>query len=161
MEKRLIYSGSAHSGWTDVRRLQQERQERAGAVFGPGPEGPRTLQQLRLVLRARPTLPPRRSCSGEAGRCGAAHLWRCRGLCRLSPRPSLAFKSTLKNRPSQSRERGRGAAEGVCEGRGSAGLGGSGGGGRSGGIGREELPGSSREGRIGLGSAPPGGAVCL
>lgn len=39
-----------------------------------------------------------------------------------------------------------------------------GGGGRSAGkgvIGREALPGSRREGRIGLGSAPPGGAVCL
>lgn len=51
--------------------MQQERQERAGAVVGPGPEGRRTLKQLRRVLGARPTLPPPRSCSGEARRCWA------------------------------------------------------------------------------------------
>lgn len=143
--------------------MRGQRREAAGPY-------PQTLQQprWRVVLGIRPTFPPPHRRSGSrppaphAGphTCGAAH-----GLRLRIRSPSLAFKRALKKtRPTQSRERGRGPAEGVCAGRGSAGLVGWGGGGRSAGkgvIGREALPGSRREGRIGLGSAPPGGAVCL
>ena len=52
------------------------------------------------------------------------HLWRCPRSPPAHPKSISGFqKSPEKTRPTQSRERGRGPAEGVCAGRGSAGLG--------------------------------------
>uniref|UniRef100_A0A4X1SJB5 Dihydropyrimidinase-related protein 1 n=5 Tax=Suidae TaxID=9821 RepID=A0A4X1SJB5_PIG len=105
--------------------------------------------------------PPTQTFPGGPPGCGAAHLWRGPRLPLRSRSPSLAFKRALKRRPTQSRERGRGLRRACAPGGGRRGWAVEGGEGRSRGIGREALPGSRREGRIGLHSAPPGGAVCL
>lgn len=103
-----------------------------GFVAEPNPGGPRTFQQLGRVR----TAPFRKAPEAVLHTCGAA-----RGPCT----PALPQRQSEAGPSAGARARGGGrrAGGGVA------------------GTRRQALPGSSREGRIELGRAPPGGAVCL
>lgn len=113
-----------------------------------------------------PSRVPERSRAPAAG-AGRGHR-RARSPERPQTRAALRSARSSEGRPPPplkpgAREPGLPRSESEagsvhCAGVGRAG--GWGGRGRSGGVGREALPGCRREGRIGLGSAPPGGAAC-